>query len=163
MYLFWRNRIYTKKSVVIWHIPCTHHIKWNSGDKLFSTSIYFSDMTKISDTYMQRVAKTVQIFASLKVSCGAKLVWWKKHSLSGLIMGNMQLLSKELLLIYQNRFVALYLFLLSQKLFHFLAPSSLQGFSTGRSLTQVYQGHSQTLKILERSLSKWAHELIDEG
>ena len=68
--------------------------------------------------------------------------------------GKHAILAKELLLIYQNRFVALYSLLLSRKLFHFLAPSSLQGFSTGRSLTRVYQGHSQTLKILEQSLSK---------
>ena len=143
---------------------CTHHIKWNSGDKLFSTSIYFSDMlTNISDTYIQWVAKNVQIFASLKLRCWAKLVWWKKHWLLGLIMGSIQFLSKELLLIYQNRVVALCSLLLSRKLFHFLAPSSLQGFSTGRSLTQVYQGHSQTLKILDRSLSKCACELIEEG
>ena len=51
-------------------MPCTHHIKRNSGAKLFSTSIYFSDMlTNISDTYMQWVAKNVQIFASLKLRC----------------------------------------------------------------------------------------------
>ena len=58
MYLFWRNRIYTKKSISIWHMPCAHHIKWNLGNKRFSASIDFSDMlTKIYDTYMQWVAK----------------------------------------------------------------------------------------------------------